>query len=104
MPTDASLAGVNELYSFLDNTSPPAYSQSMSCASEDSKKLATSVEQNKPAAKYRKLENTFLLHLMDHFRSVLRYEDKSLQDKVRSILPLEKLQISAMEKLREVQK
>jgi hypothetical protein len=48
--------------------------------------------------------NSFLKQLVNHFQAVLRYEDKSLQNKVKSILPLEKLQINAMEKLREIQK
>lgn len=51
---------------------------------------------------YRK--KSFFQKLNSQFQQVLRYEDNDLQIKVKSILPLEKLQLQAMEKLRIIQR
>lgn len=49
-------------------------------------------------------EKNFLRDIFRHFKSVLRYEDPQLQKKAKDLIPLAKLQIQAMEKMREIQR
>lgn len=49
-------------------------------------------------------QNTFFKNIIWHFNDILHYEDPNLQRKARSFIPIAKLEIAAMTKLREVQK
>ena len=46
----------------------------------------------------------FFQESLNHFKLVLRYEDKNLQSKAKSLLPLQKLELNAMGKMRDIQR
>ncbi|XP_011494464.1 PREDICTED: peptide-N(4)-(N-acetyl-beta-glucosaminyl)asparagine amidase [Ceratosolen solmsi marchali] len=96
LPINTSLTGVKDLFNLLSNMSQQLKTQSLMQQSH----LYLQSLKEEPQFK----NNDFITKLINHFQVILRYEDKNLQNKVKLILPLEKLQITAMEKLHKIQK
>ncbi|OXU22370.1 hypothetical protein TSAR_007728 [Trichomalopsis sarcophagae] len=103
LPLNASLTGVRDLYGLLNSSQRVTATKPASVASTSTQKPTTLVE--KPLVEEKEYKRkSFIEQLIRHFHDILRYEDQALQNKVKSILPLEKLQITAMEKLRTIQR
>lgn len=63
-----------------------------------------SVGANDNISEKMKNRAQFLDRVVDKFRQILVYENPHLQNKARRVVPSEKLQIGAMERMREFQK
>lgn len=50
------------------------------------------------------MRKEFFKRISGHFHNVLHYEDPNLQKKAISLIPIIRLQIAAMKKMREIQK
>ncbi|XP_014205017.1 peptide-N(4)-(N-acetyl-beta-glucosaminyl)asparagine amidase [Copidosoma floridanum] len=102
LPLDASLSSVEKLYSLLNNQLKPASTPSAPKSDLNSKQPLSLLNIGLVEEEYKK--KNFFQQIQEMFKSVLRYENESLQSKVKSILPLPAIEIAAMEKLREIQK
>ncbi|CAK9823571.1 Peptide-N(4)-(N-acetyl-beta-glucosaminyl)asparagine amidase [Anthophora retusa] len=49
-------------------------------------------------------ERQFFRSIISHFESVLRYEDASLQEKAKKVIPVEELEIATMTRIRQLHK
>lgn len=95
------MSGVEKLQNLLNNSLKKVPVQTVSNVTYGSNSLISSKivslhEENEMKRFFEQIKN-FL-------KGVMRYEDKSLQNKARSLVPLETIQIAAIEKLREIQK
>ena len=95
---NSSLEGIKKLYNLLNNILESTNKQQIWSTLSNKKKTLTSAQEQE----YKK--QSFIQQLLKHFHDILKYEDESLQNKVKAVLPLEKLQISAMERLRKIQR
>ncbi|XP_014232261.1 peptide-N(4)-(N-acetyl-beta-glucosaminyl)asparagine amidase [Trichogramma pretiosum] len=94
LPLNNSLTGIKELFELLNNLSKPK-----SVPTSITKQNSTTIDFEE---EYHKIG--FLTEMMLHFKNVIRFEDKNLQEKVKSIVPIIKFEINAMQKLRNIQK
>lgn len=53
---------------------------------------------------FQRPQKPFLQRVVSHFRAVLRYEDKELQRKALSLIPLHDLELAAVNNMRKLQK
>lgn len=71
-------------------------------------KMLSSVPEGSPITKSTEEDfegkKTFIKNIVRQFHDVLHYEDPSLQKKARSIIPIPRLEIAAMTKMRELQR
>ncbi|XP_043290065.1 peptide-N(4)-(N-acetyl-beta-glucosaminyl)asparagine amidase [Venturia canescens] len=94
LPPDASLSRLRQIQKALHGLQTKI--QSIGSASENIPQ-----KEKKPKMKHR---DKFLNSVVDRFKHILIYENPHLQSKARRVVPLEKLQIGAMERMRELQK
>lgn len=120
---DATLTGITELKKLLaDNKiiDNKIISKSDKPAVASTSRLPTNVPSQQPKSttqnaaqpstskspelKKKLPRSSFFISITENFKRVLRYEDPLLQDRVKQIVPMAKLQVAAVNKLREIQK
>lgn len=94
MPQEAPLSKLQALQNLLNKNSLPTKAPTVRDTALYNLIPETSTEE----------EREFFLPLIDYFQSALRYEDASLQEKAKKVIPIVDLEIATMTRLGQLHK